>query len=267
MTLSCDIHGRMGWRRARGYGFARDIGLVPMTGDELPRLAQDMPVAFRKLGTQWQAVAVLGPVPGVNLQVQADGCWRGGCVPGLLRSYPFQLSADRKALAFWPDYWPETLGVAGIEPFFVDGQLSPVLAAALVFLQDRQQAIDRLGLVLSWLAERDLLQPWQVPDVVETAHLTQHADLFAVDRDRLAALDEADWLALNRIMPVCAVLGMLHAQVSSLNHAQDFKLRSRDLRGAAIRRIGLQTRLPQPRNGALRLHRMARQAGHDHYDA
>jgi hypothetical protein len=57
----------------QGYGFARNLSLVQITGDELPLLAQDMPLAFRKLGTQWQAVAVLGLVPSVNLHVLAAG--------------------------------------------------------------------------------------------------------------------------------------------------------------------------------------------------
>lgn len=251
MTLSLNVHHNLGWRRARGYGFARNLSLVPITGDELPRLAQDMTVAFCKKGTRWQAVAVLGPVPRVNLYVQADGCWRGRFVPGVLRSYPFQLSTDCATLAFWPDYSPEMTGVAGVEPLFVDGQLTPVLVAALAFLQDQQQAMDRLGLVLSWLAERDLLRPWQVPYVVETAHLARHTGLFALDRNSLAALSEADWFALNRIMPVSAVLAVLHAHLSSLNHANGFNLHSNDMRRASIRPISPEIRLTRPRDGEL----------------
>ena len=223
VMLSFDAHGQMGWRRVRGYSFARNTSLIAIAGDEMPSLAQDMPIAFGKRSTQWQAVAVLGPVPGVNLHVQADGSWRGGCVPALLRSYPFQLSPDRKALAFWPNYWPETPGAAGVEPFFEHGQLSSVLAATLSFLQDRQQAIDQLGVLLSWLAQRRLLRPWQVPHAVETADHNRHANLFAVDRHGLEALDEADWFALNRLMPVSTALRLLQAHLSSLHHAQYFK--------------------------------------------
>lgn len=239
MTLPCDIHGQFGGRQARGYDFARDIGVVSIAGDELLRLVQDTPVAFRKLGTQWQAVAVLGPVPGVNLQVQEDGGWRGRFVPGLLRSYPFQLSPDCKTLAFWPGYRSDTSGVAAVGPLIVDDQLTPVLA----FLQDRQRAIDRLGLVLSWLAKRDLLQPWQVPVAVEAPHLARHADLFALDRDGLEALGEKDWFALQRIMPVHAILELLHAHLSSLIHAEDFKLSTCEMRGAEISYICPEARL------------------------
>lgn len=248
MILSLNAHRNLGWRPAQAYGFARNLSLVPITADELPRLAKDMTVAFRKQGNQWQAVTLLGPMPGLNLQVQADGCWSGRFVPGVLLSYPFQLSPDCTTLAFWPDYTPEIAGIKGVEPLFVDGQLTPVLVAALAFLQDQQQAMDRLGLVLSWLAERDLLRPWQVPYVVETAHFARHTGLFAVDRNRLEALDEADWFALHRIMPVSTVLTVVNAHLSSLDHARVFNLHSSDMGLASVRHINPDMR---PRDGEL----------------
>jgi hypothetical protein len=221
-TLSFDAHGNLGWRRTQGYGFARNLSLVQITGDELPLLAQDMPLAFRKLGTQWQAVAVLGLVPSVNLHVQADGCWRGRVVPKMLRSYPFQLSQNHQALALWPGYCLETVGLAGVELLFVNEQLAPALLSELSLLQIRQKAINRVGLILQWFEERHLLQPWQVPVAVEAAHLARHADLFALDRNSLETLGEEDWFALHRIMPVRAILELLHAHLSSLDHAQGF---------------------------------------------
>jgi hypothetical protein len=236
-TLSFDAHGNLGWRRTQGYGFARNLSLVQITGDELPRLAQDMPVAFRKLGSQWQAVAVLGPVPGVNLYVQADGGWRGRVIPKVLRSYPFELSQNHQNLTVWLSYCAETVGLAGVEPLFVNKQLAPALAAKLSLLKIQQKAINRLGLVLQFFADRHLLQHWQVPVAVEAAHLARHADLFSLDRDGLKTLGEEDWFALHRIMPVPAILELLHAHLPSLDHAQDFKLNACEMRSDLAHRL------------------------------
>lgn len=222
VKLSVDIHGSLGWRRAQGYGFARDISLVPIAAEELQALAQDIPVAFRKRGDQWQAVAVLGPMPEVNLQVQPNGLWRAGCVPGLFRSYPFQLSSDRRALGLWPDYLPETVIANGVEPFYVQQQLTPLLVTALAFLQDFHEAIDRFDQLISWLAASHLLQPWKVFDLTKKGRSAGHCDLFAVDHNALKSLTEADWFALHQLMPVATVLPLLHAHLSSLDHAKHF---------------------------------------------
>lgn len=236
LTLHFQTYCQLGWRPARNYLFSRHIGLVPIAAVELQQLAQDIPIVFRKRGDHWQAVAILGPAPEVNLFVQPDGLWSAGCVPAVLRSYPFQLSADCGALQLWPDYVPEKVGAAGVEPFFLQGQLTPVLTAALVFLQDWQQAIDRFTLLISWLEKRNVMRPWQVPDVVETAFSNIHCGLFAVDRHALQTLDEADWFEMHQIMPVSYVLPVLHAHLSSLDHAFRFKQLARELRNAGIQR-------------------------------
>ena len=215
-TLSFDAHGDLGWRLAQGYGFARNLSLVQISGDELPRLAQDMPVAFRKVGTQWQAVAVLGPVPGVNLYLQADGGWRGRVIPKMLRSYPFQLSQNHQNLALWPSYCAETVGLAGVEPLFVNKQLTPALAAKLSLLKIQQKAINRLGLVLQFFAERHLLQHWQVTNMIKSKNLNCYVDLFALDQIRLEALSEVNWFALSHIMPVSDIITVVRAHQLSL---------------------------------------------------
>lgn len=240
-----DNHGRLGWRPVQGYAFARQTGLAPIAADELPQLAQDVPVVFQKLGAQWQAVAVLGPVPMVNLQVEADGNWRGSFVPGILRTYPFQLSDNSDALAFWGGYRPDELGAEGLEPVFVEGQLSPTLATTLAFLKELQKGIERLHVPLSWLEGRDVLRPWRVPDVVDASDIPQHTDLFAIDRGALEALGEADWFESRDEVSVSALLPLFHAHLSSLEHAKHFKAQAWETVSAAIRPKEPETHAPE----------------------
>ena len=54
----------------------------------------EMPLAFSEVEGKLRIVALLSPIPGLNLFVSGTGEWLGTYVPLLLRTYPFRLTPD-----------------------------------------------------------------------------------------------------------------------------------------------------------------------------
>lgn len=228
--LTPEGYEQAGWRPASGFGFARRLALQPLAVDEVGRVADGMPVAFRQHAGCWQAVAVMGPVADLNLYVAADGRWRASFVPAALRVYPFCLAADQQTLALWPDYAPESSGQPGVKPFFVDGALSPELQRVQAFLLAVEKGIALADAPLRLLDERGLLRPWAPhPETAADAAAETLAGLYCVDAAGLQRLPDADWLSLRRD----DALRWLHAHLDSLYHRRRFTALADGLRQSA----------------------------------
>lgn len=217
-AITPDSHGPLGWRKPAGFGFAQAIAVQPLAVDEIGRVAQSIPVTFRKADGRWQAVAVLGPVRGTNVHVARDGRWRAGFVPAALRVWPFRLTGDG-ALALWEGYAPEPASAPGVKPFFPEGRPNATLARTRAFLAEVQAGTAAAHAPLALLAGRGVLMPWQVPEIAMPAAGTALDDLWRLDPAGFEALDDADWLALRRHR----AMGWLHAHLDSLHHATRFK--------------------------------------------
>ena len=222
--LSPTTHGDLGWRPARGFGFARGVALVPVALAELPRVAQAMPVAFSKSDRRWQALAVMGPIEGANVLVSREGKWRASYVPALLRVYPFRL-VEPEALALWSNYTPEHEAGEGAQPFYKDGALAPWLQQTLTFLKTVQSGIGALHTPLAGLEAAGALVPWAGPKLEVPQPERALRGLFALDSERLSACDESH--ALNLFQ--AGHLRWLYAHLDSLHHTERFKALARDL--------------------------------------
>lgn len=223
--ISLSEHGQRGWKRASGYGFARRIALEPLAIGEIPRVAQSIPVVFRNHEGCWEPVAVLGPVLGANVFVDTDGQWRGGFVPGGLRVYPFCLRPDSGELGLWPGYATFPVGNEGVLSFYSGDELTPELQSVLGFLVRRSEEIAKAREVLTWLAARDVLVPWQMSGVDRPDDSRALAGLYRVDVEQLHRLEDTSLLGLLR----AGHLPWVYAHLASLEHVERFKLLAKDL--------------------------------------
>ena len=219
VIVTPERHGRLGWRRVENLRFARSLAIQPLAADELPRVAQSMPVGLTRDRGRWVAAAIFSNLPGQNLYVTAEGRWRGAFVPAALRTYPFRLSSDTlDALALWPCYEPVPLE-GDCEPFFLDGKLQPILESTFQFLRKVRSGIHALAEPLDVLAGHGVLTEWDLsPDTRqgETAGLT---DIWRLDPQRLESLSEPVWLTLRRM----GALPWIYAHLASIHHAAGFK--------------------------------------------
>ena len=133
IPITPKTHAHLGWHATKGFGFARQLALVPLATEEIGRVSQVMPVVFRKREGLWEAVGVMGPVQGTNLYVAHEGNWRGSFVPAWLRVYPFCLDKEGE-LALWEGYKPAPLAADGVEPFYEGVAWSERLAQTKQFL-------------------------------------------------------------------------------------------------------------------------------------
>lgn len=217
-ALSPDTHDHLGWRPAKGFGFARQMAVVPLAAAEISRVAQALPVVFQKADDRWQAVAVMGPVEGANVHVSREGKWRTSFVPALLRVYPFCLDGAGE-LGLWDGYTPEPLASEGVQPFYKEGALAPWLQQTVKFLKTAHLGVGTVHRSLSKLEEASALTPWEVPGI-ETPQ-PEHAltGLYAIEAKGFETLDDALVLEFFR----AGALRWMHAHLDSLHHAERFK--------------------------------------------
>ncbi|MDC1399288.1 SapC family protein [Yoonia sp.] len=218
MLLCPEIHSHLGWRPASSFAFARRLALVPVAVAEIARVAQVLPVLFRKVEDRWQAVAVMGPIEGTNVFVSREGQWRTSFVPAVLRVYPFKLTGAGE-LALWEGYQPEPLAADGTQAFYNDGMLASRLQQTLTFLKTVYKGIGVAHCVLDRLEMAEVLTPWDVPGIetLQSEHVLK--GLYTIDAARFEALEQALVLELFR----GGSLRWLHAQLDSLDHAERFK--------------------------------------------
>ncbi|PWL33439.1 SapC family protein [Marivita sp. XM-24bin2] len=222
--LSPGTHAHMGWRPAKGFGFARGTTLVPIAVAELPRVAQAMPVVFAKVEDQWQALGVMGPIMGTNVFVSRAGTWRASYVPALLRVYPFHFEGE-ETLALWSGYAPEPLVGEGVQPFYKDGDLAPWLQETRRFLRTVYDGVAQLHGPLETLAAAGALAPWAGPALEVPQPDRALSGLYRLEPERFAGCEDSVVLDLFR----AGHLRWLYAHLDSLHHAERFKALAKDI--------------------------------------
>lgn len=216
--LTLQTHGEKGWRPATGFGFAGNQALQPLATDEIGRVSDGIPVAFRQQGDIWQAVAVMAPTREHNLFVAEDGRWRAPFVPAALRVYPFCPGDGPETVALWSDYTPEPLGRRDVRPFFVDEALSPELQRIKAFLTAVDSGINHADAPLRLLYDAEALEPW-TPEVSEAPQIEESLPgLYRVNETALQRLADDVWLSLRN----ARALRWLYAHLDSLYHVRRF---------------------------------------------
>ena len=216
--ITPETHAHLGWRAAQGFGFARELALVPLATAEIGRVSQVMPVVFRKDENCWEAVAVMGPIEGANLYVAREGKWRASFVPAQLRVYPFCFEEDGE-LALWEGYRPEPLAADGVEPFYDGSGWSPRVAQTQQFLKAVRAGIGAAAPTLDNLEQLGALRSWDVPGIDNLRPEIALRGLYVLDVSALERVAESVIMSLFR----SGALRWLHAHGESLHHAQRFK--------------------------------------------
>ena len=222
MQLRPESHAHLGWRPASSFGFARRVTLVPLAVAEIARVAQVLPVLFRKVDDRWQAVAVMGPIEGANVFVSREGKWRTSFVPALLRVYPFKLT-EAGELALWEGYQPELLAADGVQPFYEAGMLASRLQQTLVFLKTLHSGIAAVQPVLELLEASGLLIRWEVPAIETPQPMSALQGLYILEEKRSEKQDTA----LVHELYSSGSLRWLYAHLDSFHHLHRFKALAR----------------------------------------
>lgn len=184
------------FRAPSHFGFAEGFAWIPLNDTEYHVTAHHLPLAVRFFGGRPLLGALTRPDHLQRPVVDADGRWRAGYLPLVLRTHPFVLSTRRgerpiDAIDVFADS-----GLIGAEgnPVCTDpatGTLSPATLAIVSTLNMMVQGRQRLSRALDLLTISDVLVPLRDGDRGDSVY-------FTVDPNRLARLGRLATAALAR---------------------------------------------------------------------
>lgn len=184
VALNPDLHRNLRFDASQvNYGFVRNCTTVTIAATELAQATQEYPVVFvRGPDQQFQLVALLGVQDGQNLFVNVAGHWTGAYIPARVQHYPFVIAEDSQAelSIVRVDESCAALNVVSGELLIDDqGTLQQRVHDELRFIQDYQTEIARTGIMLSQLAELDLIVP--LNQAASENEAVQLGDLYSID--------------------------------------------------------------------------------------
>ncbi|MEX0643940.1 MAG: SapC family protein, partial [Parvularculaceae bacterium] len=216
--LSKELHGKHGMGPpAKPFAFCAKVRAVPITISEFIAAGRHFPIIF-SAEKSLVPLAVLGVIDDVNLFVTEEGRWEDHVyIPGYLRRYPFALAnetgGERVAVVF--DAAHEAITVGGEKPFFVDGQPSEDMQAAIEFC--KQYEIDKIQTeqAMRMLETYNLIAP-QTAQYGGNRDSEQKpfAQYFGVDEKRLTELPDDKFLELRR----SGLLALIIAEMMSMGN-------------------------------------------------
>ena len=204
----------------------RDMNLVKtlnaffVAGTEFVDACRDYPVVWVAAGkddagkAQVAPIAVFGLSAGQNLCVDGD-TWRVRYVPAMIRLYPFALArvAPNEMLMVIDEAWAG-IGDKGEALFLADGTATEFTANVQKQLEQFETEVERTKMAGALLLEKDLLREMRFDATMPGGNKISVDGFLTVDEAKLAALSDADMLALARN----GVLGLIHAHQISLGN-------------------------------------------------
>ena len=143
-----------------GLGFAKNATCIPLAAVEFPEASREYPIVFiRGADGRCLPVALLGATE--NLYLTDDNRWDARYVPAFIRRYPFVLAevpgSDQLPVCIdmaWPGFGEEE----GEPLFSAEGEPTPLLQGAMVFLQDYHRQLKVTQTMTVLLEELGLLK-------------------------------------------------------------------------------------------------------------
>ena len=204
------------WKKSTDYQFTAGEALAPIVGQEMPRVAMVLPLAFT-LDQEKKAfpVAVQGLKPGENLLVDENGKWRVGYVPAIYRNSPFSLGiteAGQQLLCINED--SGAVCDTGGEPFFAEsGEPTEVLKQIFNDLHQLQQFRKATGAICEILQEYELIQPWLIKLQTKDGEKPLQG-LYRIDEEKLNQLDDESFARIRK----AGGLPLIYCQLLSMQH-------------------------------------------------
>jgi hypothetical protein len=216
--LSKEQHGKYGMKPStKPFGFCAKIRAVPITISEFIASGRQYPIIF-SAEKSLVPLAVLGVIDDANLFVKEDGRWEEHLyIPAYLRRYPFALAnetgGERVAVIF--DAAHEGISVGGEKPFFVNGQPSEEMQAAIEFCKQYEGDKIQTEQAMRALETYDLIaQQTAQYGPSRDSEQKPFAQYFGVDEKRLNELSDEKFLELRR----SGLLPLVIAQMMSMGN-------------------------------------------------
>lgn len=191
-----------------------------VVGTEFAEACKDYPVVFVHAGNdeagkpQIAPIAVFGLQTGQNLCLDENGQWRVRYVPAALRLYPFAMARaqpDQLVLCIdesWKGFNPSR----GEDLFDAQGEPTAFTKDVQQKLEQYEVEVERTRLVGDLLLQKQLLREMRFDATLPNGQTLAVDGFLTVDEEKLAALPDADVLAMHKN----GVMGLVHAHQISL---------------------------------------------------
>ena len=221
--IDSERHKGLRFAPAPDFRFAADLASAPLGASEVLEAAKHYVIVFSTDGPLLP-LALLSLKEGANAFVDPAGKWLAPYVPAHVRRYPFILGNTDDAATFaimFDREAPHFTGEGGELLYGEDGARGPALEAALALLKVFQQEVT---------ATEKLLEPvtqvltMQRLDITVADGIKASIDgLRAVDRDKMAALDDATLAGWVR----GGLMALIDAHLASLGNMKALAERQR----------------------------------------
>ena len=208
-----------------GYRYAARCNSVPLVVTEFAAACREYPIVFTFDGSESGIPIVLvGLNNEENLFVAPDGTWQANYIPAFVRRYPFVLhetSDDGDATVMIDEAYAGFGAPDGELLFADDGTDAPLLTNVVEFLNHFKRDAHSTGIFMTRLRQLNLLVPRKVDVRMADDRMVTMEGFHVVDEERLAALGDADLLALARN----GELALIHTHMLSLNSIENLARR------------------------------------------
>ena len=207
---------------SRDWSVASDLNAMFIASVEFGDACVEYPIVFVEAGTDAQAqrqvapVAVFGLREKENLYVGEGGRWQARYLPELLQAYPFGVARvdATRVVVVMDETWSGWSRTEGTLLFDEHGQPGGYLASVRAQLEKIETEIQRTRLLGAELLKAELLSPMRFEATLPEGEKVSVDGFLAVDEKRLAALDDAQVLALHRN----GALSLIHAHQISMRN-------------------------------------------------
>jgi len=191
-----------------GTDLGDPTGLVPVWPTEFAEVQREYPIFFRKTEAGgFEAVALLGFDHGENLYIEGDR-WIASYLPGAIARGPFLIGfqeqrvggeLQREPVIHVDTTHPRVSRTGdGVSVFLPKGGHSPYLEHVTTVLKGINDGVEAAKAMYAELDALALLQPTELELQFDEGHGARLTGLYAIDRDRLAALDAQQLHGLHR---------------------------------------------------------------------
>lgn len=209
------LHQNTYWKAHTSYSFAQQDTTAPLLIAEIAHALPFYPMAFIKVGEQFQFVTLHSLQPALNLFVNPQGKWRVPYVPSVYRGYPFaMLKNEQGEQIFCFDKASGLFNETGEgTPLFAEAQqLSEKTNALLGFFQQCEQNKQLTQNAVNCLAEHQLIVPWPIHSKTEEGETQAIEGVYRVDETALLKLPAEALQQLQQHQALTLAYGQLYSQ-------------------------------------------------------